>query len=121
MDVELTESWAYLTDENQVVQILRYNIDIKCSFHFAWLPFDWQKWHIASQLTVPVEEAIYTAGKFAIDDEIEIAEWDIIDDFMETDAVAGRNIYFESEQSLLEATLVLNRRIDYYARFVIIP
>jgi len=43
VDVELTESWAYLTDENQVVQILRYNIDIKCSFHFAWLPFDWQK------------------------------------------------------------------------------
>lgn len=64
---------------------------------------------------------VYETGKFVQDEGLSPAEWDIIDDYMEKDV---KKIYFnnwDQEYSTVEATLIIERRIAYYERFVFIP
>jgi hypothetical protein len=59
------------------------------------------------------------AGRFTIHDDINIASWTIIEDTYDSESYEEMKGYPEFQG--VEATLVIQRRIGYYVRFIFIP
>lgn len=86
-DIESETYDLFLTFDSRVVYVKYLNFEIKWGFYFAWLPFDWQKCHLKYICNEAKTDVVYETGSFSIHDTVEIPEWDMIDDYIETETV----------------------------------
>jgi hypothetical protein len=78
----------FLIDDGLVMRHTEITVIIGCGFNYRWLPFDWQECEIQYYSAFDVEnEVLLSAGKFKIDGDIDIPEWDIIDDSFSSEII----------------------------------
>jgi gamma-aminobutyric acid receptor subunit rho len=105
---------------HRILRITEVTVLIGCSFDYSWFPWDWQQCSIELYTDLSLDSSIVLqAGEFTFSSKIDMPEFIIIDDSFKTtrdeDSVLGIT------KSSVEANIVIQRRIEYYVRFVFIP
>ena len=119
MDTESEWITTYLISNGQMVRIIEQTAQIGCPFDFTWIPWDWQKCElIYFDNRYGNQFVAYEKGVFKIHDDVELLEWEIIDDTYEneiTEEDAG------PPAPAVKATIVFQRLTSFYVRFIFLP
>ena len=108
-----------MTPGSQIVRIIEQTADIGCSFDFTWIPWDWQECELTYFDNRYGSRMVnYEKGVFKIHDDVTLAEWEIIDEKYEEDETEGDA---GPPASAVKATIILERQISFYIRFIFIP